>query len=218
MPATHPAQDQPSERAQRVADGLVSLVRRLLHAGQDLLESLQRGNTGYPTLDVARRFGSLSLAIIIARLTRGLLIARALEARLLRRRGPRPVPAVTRATRPSNDTAPPNPAKGRPGVRKPPIDEEAELRGTLPTAEEIAERIRHKPIGAVILEICRDLGITTADPDWQEIKRAIIFNGGNLVRLLLHWLRPNRASVAIALWEDSVARATRAVPACAHPP
>ena len=84
MPATHPAQDQPSERAPRVADGLVDLVRRLAAFGRDLLGTLQRGNTGFPSIPVAARFGTISLALIIARITRGLLIAQALEDRLLR--------------------------------------------------------------------------------------------------------------------------------------
>ena len=195
------------QAASRVADGLVDLVRRLTAYGRDLLDTLQRANTGYPPLPVAGRFGTISLALIIARITRGLLIAQALEDRLLRRREPRATPPAVRATSPRAKRAP----------RPAPIDEEAELRGKLPSAQEIADRIRHKPIGAVIVEICRDLGIHPQHPDWQEIKLAIIVHCGNLVKLLLHWLRPTREAVAIALLEDA-ARTSQALPASAHPP
>ncbi len=195
--------------APRGPDALVDLVRRLLAFGRDLLDTLQRGNTGFPSLPVARRFGTISLAMIIARLTRGLMIAQALEDRLLRRRprraepAPRTTPAAPRAPR---------------GPRPPPVDEEAELRGKLPSAEEIADRIRHKPIGAVLVEICRDLGINPQHPDWREIQQAIIRYYGNLVRLLMHWLRPNQEIVAIAALAESIARAEQPLPASAHPP
>ena len=204
--------ETPPERAPRVADGLVGLVRRLAAFGRDLLETLQRGNTGFPPLPVARRFGTISLAMVIARITRGLLIAQALEDRLLRRRGPRPEPIARKA--PATPRGPRAPRGPRPA----PVDEEAELRGTLPTAEEIAARIRRKPIGAVIVEICRDLGINPQHPDWREIKMAIITHYGNLVRLLLHWLRPNQEIVAIAALAASAAQADQRVPASTHPP
>ncbi len=100
------------QAASRVADGLVDLVRRLAAFGREVLGTLQRGNTGFPPMSVACRFGSINLALIIARLTRGLMIAQALEDRLLRRRGPRPTPpapARTQAkTRPHTPRKPPD--------------------------------------------------------------------------------------------------------------
>ena len=206
---TAPEPTPTPKAAPRVADGLVALVRRLVAFGQDLLDTLQRGNTGFPPLPVVRRFGTISLALVIARITRGLLIAQALEARLLRRRGPRPT---------ASTGTPPTRTRGPRTPRPAPIDEEAELRGTLPSAKEIADRIRHKPIGTVIAEICRDLGIDPQHPDWQEIKLAIITHYGNLVRLLMHWLRPNREVMAIVALEASLARTQGPVPASAHPP
>ena len=50
--------------------------------------------------------------------------------------------------------------------------------------------------------LCRDLGIDTQHPDWREINHAIIVHYGNLVRLLMHWLRPNREVMAIAALSD----------------
>ena len=124
MPAAPETTPTP-KAAPRVADGLVALVRRLVAFGQDLLETLQRGNTVFPPLPVVRRFGTISLSLVIARITRGLLIAQALEARLLRRRGPRPTASTgTLPTRTRGPRAP----------RPAPIDEEAELLGRLPSA------------------------------------------------------------------------------------
>ena len=54
----------------------------------------------------------------------------------------------------------------------------------LPTPEQIAAEVRRKPIGAVIADICRDLGITGSHPLWREVQRAIILHGGNLARLV----------------------------------
>jgi hypothetical protein len=61
----------------------------------------------------------------------------------------------------------------------------------LPTEEEIAARlatgldpaVRRRPVGAVIADICRDLGIMPGHLDrafWDELSHAIIVYGGNL--------------------------------------
>ena len=44
----------------------------------------------------------------------------------------------------------------------------------LPTPAEIAAEVRRRPIGAVLADICRDLGIMPSDPLWRELQRAII--------------------------------------------
>ena len=58
----------------------------------------------------------------------------------------------------------------------------------MPTADEIARRIRHQSAGTVIVDICRDLGIDTAHPLWNEIRNAIIAYDGSLSRLLGLWM------------------------------
>ncbi len=53
----------------------------------------------------------------------------------------------------------------------------------LPTEAEIAAEIRRRPIGAVIVSICEDLGIAPGDLDralWDELALAIIGYGGSL--------------------------------------
>ncbi len=55
---------------------------------------------------------------------------------------------------------------------------------SLPTAEQIAAEVRRRPIGAVIADICRDLGIMPSNPLWPEIRALITRFRGNLVRLV----------------------------------
>ena len=53
----------------------------------------------------------------------------------------------------------------------------------LPTEQEIAAEVRRRPVGAVIVDICRDLGIRPGDcdrPFWDELCHAIIAYGGRL--------------------------------------
>ena len=56
----------------------------------------------------------------------------------------------------------------------------------------------------------------------REINRAIIMHFGNLVRLLMHWLRPNREVMAIIALEAAVTGqaldAGPPVPASPRPP
>ncbi len=54
----------------------------------------------------------------------------------------------------------------------------------LPTAEQIAAEVRRRPIGAVIVDIYRDLGILPSHPLWREVQQAMCEFGGSLVRLL----------------------------------
>ena len=53
----------------------------------------------------------------------------------------------------------------------------------LPTPEQIAAEVRRRPIGAVIADICRDLGVLPTHPLWQELSLAIIWHGGSFSRL-----------------------------------
>jgi hypothetical protein len=54
----------------------------------------------------------------------------------------------------------------------------------LPTADQIAAEVRRRPIGAVIADICRDLGILPSHSLWRDVQKLIIEHGGSLVRLL----------------------------------
>jgi hypothetical protein len=52
-----------------------------------------------------------------------------------------------------------------------------------PAPEEIEAEVRRRPIGAVLVDICLDLGIVPRQMD-DELKLVLIGHGGSLVRLL----------------------------------
>ncbi len=178
----------PHDQGQSRHGRLLGLVRRILDYGRDLVASLQRQNTPTPAMEVSRRFGTLNLALIIARITRGLRLAAALESRLVR------YPPVREAARTAAER-PDQPARVRP-VRKrakhptAPLEPEddATLLRRLPSAEDIAARIRRRSAGAVIVEICRDLGIDTSHSLWCDIRDAIIQYDGSLAKMLKIWV------------------------------
>ncbi len=171
----------PSDQDATGRGRLLGLVRKILGYGRELVASLQRQNTPAPSLTIARRFGTFNLALIIARITRGLAIAARLEVRLARTPPTRAVAQSSATRRP-----PAQPRTARPPEPSQAEDDAALLRG-LPSAEEIAARIRRRPAGAVIVEICRDLGIDTQHPLWRDIQMAIIAFDGSLVRLVNVW-------------------------------
>lgn len=169
----------PPDQRQGRSAGLLGLIDRLCGFGHALTETLRRRDPADgPTAAIAWTFASLSLALILTRITRGLRIAEALQARIIRRArhldapSPRVRGALKRSRPPRSPHAP--------------HDEAAELANP-PSAREIAERIRHKSIGNVIVEICRDLGIDREHPMWREVMEAIAANDGchdNLLNIL----------------------------------
>jgi len=63
----------------------------------------------------------------------------------------------------------------RRGVTRPPLPD-------VPTEEEIAAALRHRPAAAVIADICRDLGIVPANPLWGEVMAVLCQRGGNVMK------------------------------------
>ena len=182
-------QDQGANKGGR----LLGLVRKLVAYGRDLIASLQQQNAPTPSPEVARRFASINLAVIIARITRGIALATGLAERLERRPPAPKTPRIPTIRVPASPGARPTRARTPEPSRA--EDEAALLRG-LPSAEDIAERIRKRPAGAVIVEICRDLGIDTTHPLWSEIRDAIIQYDGSLVRMLKVWMGCLAANIA----------------------
>jgi hypothetical protein len=161
---------------------VVSLVRKLIDYGKQLAATVQQRAATPGFAFLARPFGTADLAVILARITCGLRRAAMLEARLCKRaeRGrdltvaPIRLPAI-RAPGAARQAAPPE--------SQPTQDPRL---ARLPTEEEIAAEMRRRPIGAVIVDICCDLGIAPGHLDrafWDEISHAVIMYGGNLVRL-----------------------------------
>jgi hypothetical protein len=148
---------------------LLGLVRQLIDYGKQLAATLR--NNQHP-------LGASDIAQIPARITRGLLRAEALEARIIRtaaRLDAEPAPPRV----PSHRRSPPaRPAEAGSPALVPGLDPE------MPTPEQIAAEVRSRPIGAVIADIRRDLGIMPNHPLWRELSHLIIRYDGNLARLV----------------------------------
>jgi hypothetical protein len=175
---------QPSRSAQ-----LLGLVRKLIDYGKELAATIRRRAFTDPS-SVRCCFGTVDVAMILARISRGLHRADALEAKLIR--------SADRL-----DAAPPAaPSQSRPRAARPaaaPITGEADPRlARLPTPAQIAAEVRRRPIGAVIADICRDLGIMPSHPLWRELQLVIIRHGGNLARLVKDILEQAFPIAAIA--------------------
>jgi hypothetical protein len=177
---------------------MLSLLHKLIDYGQELVRSVQERAAAGTLLTIALRFGTQDAAVILARITRGLLLANALEARLIVRPvrlDARPGPAVPAAVR-----APPEGAERmvRRAAKRPALPD-------VPTAEEIAAALRHRPAAAVIADICRDLGIVPAHPLWGEVMAVLSEHGGGFVKYFKNvmdrmclWLTARAAAYAEA--------------------
>jgi hypothetical protein len=180
-PSNSPPQPRsPPRRLGRV----LNLVRKLIDYGKQLAVTVQQraGTPGFAFL--VRPFGTADIAVILARITCGLRRAAMLEAKLCKR-----------AERGRDLTVPPIrlPAIRVPGAAREaaprdvqPADPAQDPRlARLPTEEEIAEEVRRRPVGAVIVDICCDLGIAPGRLDrafWDEINHALMVYGGSSVR------------------------------------
>jgi hypothetical protein len=162
---------QPSRSAR-----LLDLVRKLIDYGKELATTLRERASTDLRFD-ALRFGTSDLALILARITRGLNRATALEARLLQN-------AARLDAEPAPSRAPSRPRQraAQPVARR--AHQADDLLAHLPTPEQIAAEVRRRPIGAVIADICRDLGILPSHPLWRELQHAIIRYDGSLANLM----------------------------------
>ena len=137
---------------------------------------LQQRTSATNLADVTRHFGTIDIGEILARITRGLLRAAALEARLVSRPVREPATLATLTAPSPRQPRAAQPEDGSAAAAEPRI-------ARLPTPGDIAAEIRRRPAGAVLADICRDLGIVPSNPLWRELSAAIISNGGNLATL-----------------------------------
>ena len=186
-PTTEPDPHRAGAGVPAALGRVLSLVRKLIDYGKQLVGTVQQRAAAPNFAHFARPFGTADLAVILARITAGLRRAAALEARLCQRAAsgrdltPSPIRLPgTSGPRPARQVAPPD-AQPEPQ----PADHAEDPRlARLPTEEEIAAEVRRRPVGAVIVDICCDLGIAPGDLDWafwDEIRHAVIMYGGSLV-------------------------------------
>jgi hypothetical protein len=165
---------------------LLTLVHKLIDYARELAASLRQHGLPNDTIHLVRNFGTSDLALILARITQGLHRARFLEEKIARAAPrldaepqPKPTPRLRAPRAIPCEAEAPSPAQ----------TPDTDLR--LPTVDEIAAKVRRQSIGAVLADICRDLGIARGHPLWDELHLAIIVHGGNAGRVFMEWL--NRA-------------------------
>ena len=152
---------------------LFGLIRKLVNYSRDLAHALQQHTAAATVAIVALHFGTRDVTLILARIARGLQLANAFVIRLVRQ-------PVREGADPALLRAPPDrvrrPARPRDGGAKSPL-------ALMPTAEEIAAALRNRPVGAVIADICRDLGIVPTHPLWREVVMVVTEFDGNFPKL-----------------------------------
>ena len=129
---------------------LVHLVRKLIDYGKELAATIRRRAFTDPG-SVISCFGTADAAQILARISRGLHRANALEARLLRN-----ADRLDAAPRGASSLGLPRASRQATALS---ADDANARIAHLPTPEQIAAKVRRQPIGAVIADICRDLGV-----------------------------------------------------------
>jgi hypothetical protein len=164
-PASSTATAPKDSRAGR----LLALVRKLIDYGRELAATLQRDPTKRP-----RHLRATDIALILARITRGLFRAQALEEWVVRNAARLNAPPRPRRASSPHNIPPTPPLRDQGGSHLP----------DLLTPEQVAARVRRQPIGAVIADICRDLAILPSHPLWPEIRDLILRHGGNLAALV----------------------------------
>ena len=170
--ASPPQPDQPAAPTRSAQ--LLTLVRKLIDFGKDLLTTLQTPATA---VHVILRFGNLNVDMILARIRHALDLAVGLEQRVLKSAASmdreRPPPAA----KPDQPAAPT------------PHQDDAPPQQRLPTAEQILRRMRRQSIGAVLAEICRDFEIINGDKLWLPIVWAVHAHRGPTLRMLRDMLK-----------------------------
>ena len=151
---------------------LLQIVRTLIDIGRQRLAAIRSQPGPEETHALGCAFGTFNVALIVARILRGLRIAAALEDRVIAAAPSLDTPPRARAT--SAPTAP----RPRPKPKRPDARDDAALLASVPTDQEIAEMIRRRSIGAVLVDICADLGIGIDHPLWQELNWVIIDHHG----------------------------------------
>jgi hypothetical protein len=150
--------------------------------GEELAATLQHRARDNPYFAVFN-YGTNDLTVVLARITRGLLHAAALEERLaLLTARPQRQSASIKSTLQHK-------SRERPPVQR--VPDAGSLLTSMPSPEQIAAEVRRRPIGAVIVDICRDLAILPSHPLWRDIQNAVSQHGGSYVRLLKHVLIRN---------------------------
>lgn len=208
-PTTADLASQPDPQQRRPGKPVPANIAQVLHIlhillgyGRHLADSLERRAGARHFSVIARCFGTAKVSVILAHLCRGIMRAVVLERLLLARaaRGRDLVVAPLRVRperkaepAPPADTPQADAAQAAPAepeapmaapVRTPRTDPDQPLDlAHLPTMEQLAAEDRRRPIGRVIADICRDLGVSPglcAGGFWNELFDALSRYRGNV--------------------------------------
>lgn len=191
-----PLQDRPGAGADTPNrfGRLGGLVRRLIDYGKEFAAALRDPDPVVNAVAVAKDYGIIDFALILLRVTRGLMRAAALEAKLLRLAARRERAAPTpRAGAPPRTTHAAGTAQHRSRASDPPLTR-------LPSEDEVAAEVLRRPIGAMIADICRDLAIFPAHPLWGELHDAMLDHGGNPARLFADMIKRRMKLLGVVSW------------------
>jgi len=150
---------------------LLGLVRKLIGYGRQLSTALFQRTADLTT--VTCEFGTKDITLILRRIARGLLLASALEARI--------IDGAARL-----DAPPERAARAATAARRTP---RAAPRPRAAATEPPDPRLERLPSAEEIAAICRDLGILPSHPLWREIRLAVMGHGGNSVALFMDIMR-----------------------------
>jgi hypothetical protein len=168
------------------------VVRILLGYGRHLADTVSHRAAAPGFATIAACFGTANLALIVARLHRGILRAAALERVLLARAATgRDVMSKIIGPRP-NRVPSPRPATScrQPATRCAPAltlspDRPANFR--TPTLEQFEAQVRRRPLGRTIVDICLDLAVVPGlctGKFWNELFDLARCHGGSIARLV----------------------------------
>ena len=181
-----PSTAEPTKRPERDGAGVPQGIARLLHVLQWLIGY---GKTAAATLHqrsaqdfrrFAERYRRSDFNEILARIRRGVMLAVALREKFLAqaKTGRDITPVKCRFSTPRRNRAA-NATDRRTRVRQTNIVDMPPDK--LPSAAQIAAELQRRPLGAVLADICRDLGIRPGDvtrEQWQELHELILDYGG----------------------------------------
>ena len=193
MPHTQPAPASPPQTSPEDRPGtaprlgrLLTLLTWLITYGEELATTLRHGTNPRRFATLAYSFQTTDLAAILARIRRGLMLAAALHAKLTQHQAaghdikPSPLRLPSQRHPRDHTTAEPKPRVRHTNIIDLPLDR-------LPSAEAIAAELRRRPIGAILVDICRDLCVRPGDltgERWSELAQAIMAYDGNMAALL----------------------------------
>jgi len=187
-----PSTAEPSSRPERDGAGVPEGIARLLQVlhwiigyGMHCATTLQK-RSAEEFRSFAERYRDGGFNEILTRIKRGLMLAAALEEKLRKRAktGRDVAPVDVRYATPRPDRAADATSK-RTRVRHTKIVDMPPDR--LPTAEQIAAELRRRPLGAVLADICRDLGLRPDDlteAQWKELHDLILRYGGDPISVM----------------------------------